>query len=381
MLGVWFVGFTIVSQTTEKVEDTNPAVWARAAEEGLRKGQYSMALADINKAIDYSAGSIHYCFQKVKMLCAMKKYQECMIFLTPNVERWYSSLEDEKKCVLVECCREIGEWQLREIKSLYQRRSFDSCILMSERILHENIQMYRYAKKEKNEIEKYCALAYLRVGEIIRGIKMLFENPKYTMWKAWSVSLIAVSFAVFASLMIKEQSDFPKNKVANEVVREKELQKRVPVLSQTNNVAIKPNIPETKRVPAISFNDMELGAICLGDNISKVQRTLGREKLKENRKNGYEFYSYNTMEVGIKNNKVMALVSNGKSVVTKRNIREGSSLNEVLAAYGKDYLLTDFENLNLYEYNYDVNNNSKAILRFAVNKASQKVDYISLRMD
>lgn len=235
-----------------------------------------------------------------------------------------------------------------------------------------------YFENENNKLGERALGEQFQGAGFMQAVKKFIANPQHRAWKIGGALSIGLLICIFLR-SIKQPA--PINRVNNAAMQQKEMQNRMPAMTQANNVSVKPNMPEPQKVATISFNDMELGSICLGDNISKVQRTLGREKLKENRKNGYEFYSYNTMEVGIKNNKVMALVSNGKSVVTKRNIREGSTINEVLAAYGSNYLLTDFENLNLYEYNYDINNNSKAVLRFAVNKASQRVDYISLRMD
>ena len=82
----------------------------------------------------------------------------------------------------------------------------------------------------------------------------------------------------------------------------------------------------------------------------------------------------------VKNGTVTALVSGSKTVKTKRGIHEGSTLSEVLSAYGKDYLpMWKGEGFNMYEYAISKKNGEPGLLRFAVDPANNQVKYISVR--
>ena len=78
---------------------------------------------------------------------------------------------------------------------------------------------------------------------------------------------------------------------------------------------------------------------------------------------------------------VTSLVSNGPSVQTKRGLHEGSTLQEVQAAYGTDYYSSQpYQNLMLYEYKFQTLNGENGLLRFAMNQSDNRVNYISVRV-
>ncbi len=136
----------------------------------------------------------------------------------------------------------------------------------------------------------------------------------------------------------------------------------------------------TKPIREIS-SDLSLGGIVIGDTIGKVHEILGSENKREVRAGGYVFYMFQGLQVGAKDDNVItALVSDGKNVTTKRGIHEGSTYGQMVDAYGKDYEKTDYNDLVLYEYSFTGVNGKKGLLRFAVNKTDETINYISVRI-
>ena len=85
------------------------------------------------------------------------------------------------------------------------------------------------------------------------------------------------------------------------------------------------------------------------------------------------------MRVGFTDGKVTSLVSDGNTSSTKRGIHEGSSLQEVIKAYGDSETKFKYEDLELYEYDAKSLAGREGILRFAINSKGQ-VEYISVRI-
>lgn len=139
--------------------------------------------------------------------------------------------------------------------------------------------------------------------------------------------------------------------------------------SSTNN--------ESKTI--VSDTDLSLGGVALGYSVNQMHDILGKETRIDD-KGTYKFYNYNDIQVGIKNDKVDALVSNNSVVKTKRGICQGSTLQEILDKYGDNYYKTDYNDLILYEYTFVTDNGKNGILRFAINKSNNQVNYISIRI-
>ena len=136
------------------------------------------------------------------------------------------------------------------------------------------------------------------------------------------------------------------------------------------------NTPVKKELNQNVASDLSLAGISLGDDIDKMYVVLGRERqIKHQGK--YTFYLYDNVQVGMENGIVKALVSNNRLAETKRGIHEGSGLEDVFHEYGNDCYETDYNDLILYEYTFP---NKNGILRFAVNKSDNHVNYISVRV-
>ena len=65
---------------------------------------------------------------------------------------------------------------------------------------------------------------------------------------------------------------------------------------------------------------------------------------------------------------------------TKRGISEGSSVRDVIKAYGTDYTSMDYDDMTLYEYAFRDLKGRSGILRFAITKNDKRVNYISVRI-
>ena len=134
-----------------------------------------------------------------------------------------------------------------------------------------------------------------------------------------------------------------------------------------------------KKAPKVD-SDLSLGGIEIGYSLDKVHEILGKENSQETMKQGRVRYKYDHMNVIIYNGMVTALESNDGTVETKRGLHQDAALQAVFDAYGKDYELTDYNDLKLYEYTFTASNGEKGLLRFAVNKSDSKVNYITIRL-
>lgn len=157
---------------------------------------------------------------------------------------------------------------------------------------------------------------------------------------------------------------FFSNKTANDIS------------SNTSNNGIISN--EEKNILSVN-SDLSLGDVELGYSIEQMHKVLGKETSIDE-KDSYKFYNYSDIQVGIKNGKVDALVSNSSAVATKRGIHQGSSLKDVFDKYGDNYNKMDYDDLILYEYTFATDNNKNGILRFAISKSNNQVNYISVRI-
>lgn len=149
--------------------------------------------------------------------------------------------------------------------------------------------------------------------------------------------------------------------------------KSVAKVSSTANPA------STEKKAIIADSDLSLGGVALGYSINQMHDIFGKETSIDD-KGTYKFYNYSDIQVGIKNDKVDALVSNSSAVETKRGIRQGSTLQDVLNKYGDNYYKTDYNDLILYEYTFAADNGKNGILRFAIDKSNNQVNYISVRI-
>ena len=106
---------------------------------------------------------------------------------------------------------------------------------------------------------------------------------------------------------------------------------------------------------------------------------MGREdRTTQSKIDGSQFNAeYRNIVVTHNGRRVVGLVSYSPAVKTELNLHEGSTLNDVIAAYGRLCSVQNIDGSTLYEYPYDTGKGSLAVMRFAVKNGV--VDYISLR--
>ena len=371
------MGFTIISQVTEKVEDSNPAVWARAAERSLINGNSARALAEIDKAIVYSNGSDHYLFEKVSILHAVRHYSMCLSMLNSHIDEWYSQADTEKKLLIVEYCNTLGKWLFSNADSLYSQKQYQSCIQSLEQALDNYKPTLNYVKQHKRAMIGLLSKAYFKRRRIFEGILYMLKLPQYAICGVLLLLFVfkgplkAVGQYIGASANGSVESSN-----MNTVKRQSQ-----------NNVAAPPRIPATQRKPEakptptvrpLGTQDAVLVDLKLGSYLADVKRKMGTPIKVVSGGDGSIYTFSNGVEVTIfnKSNRVEGITIDQKKYVTERGIRVGDSIDKVIAAYGKA-TESSYENYNLYEYYYTDNPNY--ILRFAVDKRSQTIDYIGVR--
>lgn len=152
------------------------------------------------------------------------------------------------------------------------------------------------------------------------------------------------------------------------------------VSGQPNGVIFKNNnIGRAGYNLALDMEDFTLMGIRLGDPLSTVTQKMGAPAKKSQTQEGMS-YDYGSIEVIIsQQNTVINLLTDDKTVATQRGMKPGSTVSEITAAYGGNYLKQPFGNLDLYEYTFTSNPNNKYVLRFAVNQDTGTVNYIGCR--
>ena len=143
---------------------------------------------------------------------------------------------------------------------------------------------------------------------------------------------------------------------------------------QSDAPAAQPQQQTTRNTPP----NLTLANVSLEDSFATVQQVLGTPYKEGTTNSGLRKYSYPSVEVFVRDGRVAGLVSETPAAAMPNGLHEGSSLQEVLSRYGNDYTKSNYDGLDLYEYNFTTPSGRSAILRFAVN-SSGRVDYISIR--
>ncbi len=125
--------------------------------------------------------------------------------------------------------------------------------------------------------------------------------------------------------------------------------------------------------------DLSLGGLDLGMTVEQMHKLMGKELSKKTR-DGMTVYQYPDIEIGSHGNIITSLVSENGMVKTKRGVKQGDSLSVVQKYYGTDAMETEYEDMILYEYNSKDLDGRPGILRFAIKRGTNKVNYISVRI-
>ena len=125
------------------------------------------------------------------------------------------------------------------------------------------------------------------------------------------------------------------------------------------------------------FN-LSLGKVKLGDSVEIVRKIFGREEsIIPAETPNHRHCKYKNILVTFAGNSVVGLVSYANEIQTERGLHQGSTLDEVIAAYGRRAAVYEDNGLTLYEYPFVSAQGNLAVMRFAVK--DNAVEYISLR--
>lgn len=127
-------------------------------------------------------------------------------------------------------------------------------------------------------------------------------------------------------------------------------------------------------------SELSLNGVYLGQNWDEAKDGLGRELSTSDSKDGAVHHKFTDMDVVVKDGKVIMLTSASAAAQSKRGIHQGSSWDDVVNAYGDDYQASEYGAQIHYEYTFKTDDGKPGILRFAVSKNSQIVEYISVRL-
>ena len=150
----------------------------------------------------------------------------------------------------------------------------------------------------------------------------------------------------------------------------------------TQAPTVKEETTSQAKEPPFNANEfnLSLGDLKLGNSVDQMHKVLGAEsKISNSQTAGHKNYEYKDVVVTIKDDSFIdGLVSYTDKVKTEKGLKQGSSLKEVLSTYGRECVLSEYDDTKLYEYPFETAKGNCAVLRFAIK--NNIVDYTSLRL-
>ncbi len=128
-----------------------------------------------------------------------------------------------------------------------------------------------------------------------------------------------------------------------------------------------------------SSDSLSLGGVSLINTDNEITSILGEPLESKTNSDGVTVRKYKDVEVHIANGQVQKIVSNSPNAKTSRGIHEQSSIHDAVKAYGGAYETSKYGNYDLIEYKVNEDKLGECIIRFAVEKNNNKVNYISIR--
>lgn len=127
-------------------------------------------------------------------------------------------------------------------------------------------------------------------------------------------------------------------------------------------------------------SELSLNGMDLDISVDAVKRVLGKPNKVENR-DGYERYFYDTIEMAFnKSGKLDGIVTDDPKFKTLRGLHVGSTYSDVVNKYGSGSSDMNQGDLILHEYSFTSLDGKQGLLRFAVKKSTNVVNYISVRI-
>ena len=115
----------IISEETEIVEDKNPEIYVKRAEDQLSNGDIQSAIKEIDTAIAYceSPKKHHYIYEKAKILFAANKNADCVNLMKMHLKYFYDSFDSKKFIKVVELLIKSGNYSNNEIKKVLSEKN------------------------------------------------------------------------------------------------------------------------------------------------------------------------------------------------------------------------------------------------------------------
>lgn len=137
----------------------------------------------------------------------------------------------------------------------------------------------------------------------------------------------------------------------------------------------------------LGADDLRLGDIAIEEDADSVLEKPGHpEESDISNPNGDIILHYGKpsprLDITINpttNNWVETIVAVDPNIKTPRGVAPSSKVDVVTSFYGSGYKKSQYEDLDLYEYDVQSKSGQPYILRFAVKRADDRVDYISIR--
>lgn len=135
------MGWVIMSEKTESVEDKNPDTYVKRAENQLSKRNIQEAIKEINVAITYCEPKKrpHYEYEKAKILFAADHNAECVNLMLQQIKYFYNFFESTKFVKVIELLIKAGNYSNNEIKAILSEKSIPTVAVDTN---HPNLEQY-----------------------------------------------------------------------------------------------------------------------------------------------------------------------------------------------------------------------------------------------
>ena len=185
-------------------------------------------------------------------------------------------------------------------------------------------------------------------------------------------AIIGVLVLVLAFVLIGKSGD-DSSESQNNSAQEEEQNER-----QDSGQKVADNKPQHE--PYLDAKtELSLNGVDLGTPLSQVVAVFGDPNSAENEGNRIR-YHYSDIEVVFNDNYLSAFVTYHPKYKTAKGLHVGSTYGEVVEKYGSAPHIMELGDLMLYEYDYNTIRGEHSLLRFAVSKVDNRVNYISMRV-
>ncbi|MBQ7704634.1 MAG: serine/threonine protein kinase [Selenomonadaceae bacterium] len=249
------------------------------------------------------------------------------------------------------------------------KKILSKCIEVDPKNRYQNVDELKAALTKKNSpFAKICA----SLAAVFTGIFLFFNSTDGKNIPA-EIEKVPETENIPAEI-----EKIPETKIENPVENEtpapnSNLEKLQPLPSNSLE-NFQPSFPTLQQYNfelEFGTTTQNLGGVQLGDSLENIRVILGdEEEIKSYEGLNFVNHFFRNLNVTIENNLVTCITTKNSDVSTLKGIKQGDSLEKVLAAYGNHYETRQFGNTTVYIYPYKlihgVNQNFSTELRFTV---------------